>query len=172
MDDKQQRGVSHIGKWMISLAWVGALALLTVLFTNVLDYKRNPNQNVSTRFDGQAKEVVLQSSRFGHYIVTGKINDTPVEFLVDTGASFVSVPEKIAKRLRLKKGLAYRTQTAAGSVTVYETQLEQVSIGDITLYDVKASINPHNNDDEILLGMSFLRRLEVTHKDGQLTIRQ
>lgn len=168
----QHEGTTRIGKAMFILAWVAVLALLMLLFTNVLDKKRNPNQNVATNYDGQVKEIVLQSSRYGHYIASGKINNSPVVFLVDTGASFVSVPEKIAKKLNLKKGLSYQTQTAAGVVTVYETRLDEVSIGDIKLYDVKASINPHNPDDEILLGMSFLRRLEVTHKDGQLTIRQ
>ena len=172
MDDEQQLGVTRIGRWMIFLSWVALIGLFTVLFTEVLDHKRNPNQSIATRYDGEAKEVVLQSSSFGHYLASGKINNAPVEFLIDTGASFVSVPQKIASRLKLKKGLAYRTSTAAGTVTVYETILDEVSIGDITLYDVKASINPHTLDNEILLGMSFLRRLEVTHKDGQLTMRQ
>ena len=157
---------------MFALAWIAALGLFTLLFTDVLERKRNPNQDVATQYDGQAKEVVLKSSSYGHYIVTGKINSKPVEFLVDTGASFVSVPEKVAKELKLKKGSAYQTHTAAGVVTVYATKLEEVSIGDIKLQNVAASINPHNPDNEVLLGMSFLRRLEVTHKDGQLTIRQ
>ena len=168
----EKTGVTRAGKWMISLAWVSAIILFTLLFSNALDYKRNPNQNVETQLVGGTKEVVLKSSMHGHYVATGKINETPVEFLVDTGASFVSVPAKLAEKLKLKKGLSYQTQTAAGVVTVYETRLDEVSIGDIKLHDVKASINPHNPDDEILLGMSFLRRLEVTHKDGQLTIRQ
>ena len=168
----QHEGTTRIGKAMFIFAWMAVLALLMLLFTNVLDKKRNPNQNVTTRYDGQVKEVVLQSSRYGHYIASGHINNKPVVFLVDTGASFVSVPAKLAEKLKLKKGLSYQTHTAAGVVTVYETRLDEVSIGDIKLYDVKASINPHNPDDEILLGMSFLRRLEVIHKDGQLTIRQ
>ena len=93
-------------------------------------------------------------------------------FIVDTGASYVSIPEKIADKLKLKKGARYRTSTAAGQVSVYATKLNEVSIGDISLQNVAASINPHNPDGEVLLGMSFLRRLEISHKDGELTIRQ
>ena len=108
--DEQKQGVSRIGRWMIYLAWVGVLGLLTVLFTNVLDYKRNPNQNITTQYDGEVKQVVLKSSRFGHYLARGKINNSSVDFLVDTGASFVSVPEKVANRLKLKKRLCLPDQ--------------------------------------------------------------
>jgi aspartyl protease family protein len=91
---------------------------------------------------------------------------------VDTGASFVSVPERVADRVGLKKGNALTASTANGNITVYSTVLDRISIGDITLYDVKADINPHMDGEEILLGMSFLRNLSVTHKDGKLSIRQ
>ena len=55
---------------------------------------------------------------------------------------------------------------------MYATTLDVVSIGEIKLYDIKADINPHMDGDEILLGMSFLRDLSITHKGDQLTIRQ
>ncbi len=157
---------------MISLAWVSAIILFTLLFSNALDYKRNPNQNVETQLVGGTKEVVLKSSMHGHYVATGKINETPVEFLVDTGASFVSVPGRLANRLKLTKGAAMRSVTANGAITTYATVLDQISLGEITLSQVQASINPQMSGDEVLLGMSFLRRLEVIHKDEQLTIRQ
>lgn len=169
---KKDRGTTRIGKWMIVLAWMAVLGLLTVLFTDVLDRKRNPNQNISTNYIGETKEVVLDSSMHGHYVATGKINNSSVVFLVDTGASFVSVPASLAKKIGLKKGAAMRSVTANGEITTYATELAEVSLGDITVMNVRASINPHMSEDEVLLGMSFLRRLEVTHKDGQLTIRQ
>ncbi len=158
---------------MIVLSWIAAIGLMTVLFTNVLDNKRNPNQNLNTQvLDNGSKEVVLKSSTHGHYIASGKINDEPVVFLVDTGASFVSVPERVANRVGLKKGNALTAMTANGNVTVYTTVLDNISIGDITLYNIKADINPHMDGEEILLGMSFLRNLSVTHEDGKLSIRQ
>lgn len=170
--DEQQENVNRTGKWMFVLAWIVALGLLTMLFTDVLENRFNPNQNVDTKITDGTREVVLKSSTHGHYVASGKINGAPVVFIVDTGASYVSIPEKIANKLKLKKGVRYRTSTAAGQVSVYATELTEVSIGDISLQNVAASINPHNPDDEVLLGMSFLRRLEVSHKDGELTIRQ
>ena len=62
--------------------------------------------------------------------------------------------------------------TANGNITVYSTMLDEVSIGEIKLFDIKANINPHMHGGEILLGMSFLRDLSVTHAGDQLTIRQ
>ncbi len=171
---EQEKDFSHsVGRWMIVLSWVAAIALMTLLFTNILDKKYNPNQNVSTNInhDG-SKQVVLQSSRHGHYIASGKINTQPVVFLVDTGASFVSVPEKVANKVGLKKGHPATVTTANGNITVYTTILDEISIGDIVLYNVRADINPHMQGEEILLGMSFLRNLSVTHEDGMLTIRQ
>ena len=158
---------------MIVLSWVAALGLMTLIFSNVLENKRNPNQQVSTQvLENGSKEVVLESSTHGHYIASGKINQKPVVFLVDTGASFVSVPAGVANRVGLKKGAAQTAMTANGNIKVYSTVLDEISLGDITLYNVRADINPHMDGDEILLGMSFLRGLSVTHENGKLSIRQ
>ena len=72
----------------------------------------------------------------------------------------------------LEKGAPLLVSTANGEVTVYATTLDEVRIGDIKLSDIKADINPHMSGEEILLGMSFLRYLSVTHQSDQLTIRQ
>ena len=171
--DNDNNFTTTAGKWMIVLSWIAVIGLMTLLFTNVLDHKRNPNQNLNTQVLGNgSKEVVLQSSTHGHYVASGKINNKGVVFLVDTGASFVSVPENVAKRVGLIKGSPMTASTANGDITVYATKLNEVSIGDIVLYDVKADINPHMHGEEILLGMSFLRNLSVTHEDGKLSIRQ
>ncbi len=163
----------QLGKGMIIIAWVLVFGMLVWFFGVLEKNKRNPNQNVSTQvLSGGEKEVVLQSGSYGHYIATGKINDIKVTFLVDTGASYVSVPESVAKKIGLKKGREMLVSTANGNVSVYATTLEEISIGEIKLHDIKADINPHMDGNEILLGMSFLRNLSVTHHGDQLTIRQ
>lgn len=162
-----------VGRWMIYAAWLLIFAILVWFFGIVETNKRNPNQQVQTNvLEGGSKEVVLQSSTHGHYIATGKINNKKVTFLVDTGASYVSVPSRVAKKLGLKKGAPLLVTTASGEVTVYATILDSVSIGDITLHNIKADINPHMQGNEVLLGMSFLRHISVIHKGGQLSIRQ
>ncbi len=173
MNKEQQKLNKRVGKSMIFAAWILIFALFIWFFGILETNKRNPNQNVLTHeLEGGRKEVVLQSSTHGHYVATGKINSKEVTFLVDTGASYVSVPEKVARKIGLQKGAPLRVSTANGEVTVYATTLNEVSIGDIVLQDIKADINPHINSNEILLGMSFLRYLSVTHQGDQLTIRQ
>ena len=172
-EQTQENQTRKLGKGMIIAAWVLIFAILIWFFGVLEKNKRNPNQNVSTQvLSTGEKEVVLQSSRYGHYIATGKINNKEVTFLVDTGASYVSVPEKIAKKVGLKKGAEMLVSTANGTVTVYATTLAEVSIGEITLHNIRADINPHMEGNEILLGMSFLRELSVIHQGNQLTIRQ
>ena len=173
MNDRSQQQTKHIGKGMIYAAWILLFGLLVWFFGVLETHKRNPNQNVQTQvLAGGKKEVVLYSSAFGHYVATGKINNKKVTFLVDTGASYVSVPDRVAKKIGLVKGAPMRVSTANGTATVYATTLRSVSVGDITLHNIKADINPHRGTDEILLGMSFLRHLSVTHEGDQLTIRQ
>jgi len=163
----------QLGKGMIIIAWVLIIGILVWFFGVLEKNKRNPNQNVSTQeLASGEKEVVLESSAYGHYIATGKINNAKVTFLVDTGASYVSVPESVAKNVGLEKGAEMLVSTANGTISVYATTLDEVSIGEIRLYNVKADINPHMDGNEILLGMSFLRGLSVTHEGDQLTIRQ
>ena len=172
-EQTQENQTRQIGKVMIFIAWIIIFAMLIWFFGVLEKNKRNPNQNVSTQvLSSGEKEVVLKSGSYGHYVANGKINNIKVTFLVDTGASYVSVPEHVAKKVGLKKGAEMLVSTANGTVSVYATTLDEVSIGEIKLYNIKADINPHMDEDEILLGMSFLRDLSITHKGDQLTIRQ
>jgi len=95
-----------------------------------------------------------------------------VTFLLDTGATAVSVPAGLAKRLGLQAGRPVTAMTANGTVTTYATQLHSVRLGNIERHGVRAHINPGMKGHEVLLGMSFLRDLDFRQQDGQLTIRQ
>jgi len=102
---------------MIFIAWVLIFGMLIWFFGVLEKNKRNPNQNVSTQvLNSGEKEVVLESGSYGHYIATGKINNTKVTFLVDTGASYVSVPEDVANKVGLKKGAEMLVSTANGTI--------------------------------------------------------
>ncbi|MDH3638260.1 MAG: TIGR02281 family clan AA aspartic protease [Gammaproteobacteria bacterium] len=162
-----------LGRAMIYAAWSAVAVLLTWGFSEYLDRVRNPNQTVESRSaaDGIV-EVVLKRNRFGHYVATGSINGEPVEFLVDTGATTVSLPADLADRLHLARGVALPTQTAAGVIRTYATTLNTVQLGPILLTDVPASINPRAQGDAVLLGMAFLKGLEFEQRGDELLIRQ
>ena len=166
--DQQRR----IGKIMVGAMWLLLLGLLTLFFNDFLDKQHNPNQQIATlQRDGQT-QIMLQRNKFGHYVASGMINQQPVVFMLDTGATDISIPENVANRLGLQRGRAVTYRTANGPAINYATKLDSVSLGDITLYNLPASINPNVNHDEILLGMSFLKHLEFSQKGNTLTLRQ
>jgi len=116
--------------------------------------------------------VILKRNRYGHYVTQGEINNHSVTFLLDTGASDISIPDKIARELNLNYGQEQRYQTANGIIIGNLTTLRSVSIGNIKLQNVRASINPKMDNDEILLGMSFLKYIEFTQHGDTLILRQ
>ncbi len=161
------------GKWMMAAAWIIGLLLLTQLFGLWEDHQRNPNQTLEVvkSADGQ-DELVLQRNRFGHYLFTGKINNREVEFLVDTGATVVAIPESMARSLGLPELGTTSVQTANGSTRAIRTVIDQLQLGPFTLREVSATILPGmNGDQEVLLGMSALRHLSFTQQGNQLILR-
>jgi len=158
---------------MIVLMWLALLAMFAVLFDDFLQRQENPNQQVVSRIDSRGlAETRLQRNRYGHYVASGAINGHSVQFLLDTGASDVSVPESVAQRLALARGPAHYASTANGTVRVYATRLDSVRLGEIELRNVRASINPFMDGDDVLLGMSFLKNLELVQRGDTLTLRQ
>ena len=172
MADSDKHGTSRLGKGMTLAAWIIALGLFTLFFENRLDRQRNPNQSVYTRInDSGVHEVILKRNRYGHYVTSGEVNNHAVEFLLDTGASDVAIPARLAEQMGLRRGAPVQYQTANGVVTAYRTTLDSVSIGPILIRDVPASINPGLQDMEILLGMSVLKRIEFTQRGDTLILR-
>lgn len=162
-----------IGRGMLIAGWFIGLALLSLLFSGLIEQQRNPNRNLQsvTGEDG-TRTVTLQRNRYGHYLTSGTINGEEVEFLLDTGASDVSVPHAVAERLGLEPGQPLSYNTANGTITAYLTRISRLALGEIELRDIRASINPHVEGETILLGMSFLRHLEFTQRGDTLIIRQ
>jgi len=167
--DEQRRfgGRMYIGFWILLLVLVG------YLFSDVLDHDRNPNRQAasSVTADG-TREVTLKRSRSGHYHVSGEINGHQVEFMLDTGATDIVVPAALARDIGLRKLDRMRFNTANGVAYGYSTYLDSVRIGNIELRGLQASINPNMNDSIVLLGMSFLKRIDFSQRGDTLILRQ
>lgn len=165
-------GTGRLGLAMLLGMWVVVLVMLTLVFTGVLERRAQPPPlQVQSLKDG-SREVRMRASRGGQYLADGFINDHPVRFLLDTGASDVSVPVDLAERIGLRRGPAATYVTANGRIVAYRTRLDEVRLGSIRLAGVAGSINPAAVGQEVLLGMSFLESLEIRQRDGILTLVQ
>ncbi|MGP7734706.1 retropepsin-like aspartic protease [Oceanimonas sp. AH20CE76] len=158
--------VRRAGRIMWILVWALGLLMLTWYFSHLLDRQHNPNQQVQIL---SANSMVLEQNRYGHYVASGAVNNQPVVFLLDTGATQMAVPRAVAARLELPVGAPLTLGTAAGQVTGYRTHIKSLSLGPFTLYDLSAVIMP-SQSEEILLGMNALRRFELIQRGSQMTI--
>ena len=157
---------------MLFISFAFGLGVLTLFFDSALNSRQNPNRNPeSTLASDGSISVSLQRNPQGHYLVTGYINSARANFLLDTGATDVVISEALAEAAGLERGYPTRAMTANGELTVYSTLIDTVQIGDITLNDVRSSINPAMQGDTVLLGMSALRHIEFTQRGDNLTLR-
>jgi len=160
------------GRIMLILAWGAGLLLATKFFGQWEETQYNPNQAPSSQRGDGYIEVRLAGNGQGHFVANGRIDGQEVRFLLDTGATDVAVPGELAKRLGLKRGAPVGLHTANGRSTGYRTHLDSLQLGDIILRDVRALVAPGMDGDEVLLGMSALKQLEFTQRDGTLVLRQ
>lgn len=162
---------SKMGVWMFAIGFIFAIGLLVAFFSGMLEKRYNPNQDPFSLSTPSGVEVRLKQNRMGHYITAGEINGQAVTFLLDTGATNVSVGERFGQTLGLIPGRQYQVMTANGRVTVSQTNIRELKIGDITLYNVNAHLNPGMGSDKVLLGMSALKQLEWTQRGDTLTLK-
>ncbi len=102
------------------------------------------------------------------YVVLGSINGFPVKFIVDTGATLVSLSGREAKRLGIDYrvvGTPGRSSTASGIEKIYVVNLDKVKVGDIEIRNVRGAVHDGDFPPATLLGMSFLSRLTM-RQDG------
>jgi len=171
--DERQAPGKKLGQGMLIATFALGLGALTLVFDGWLAGEANPNRNpASFQLEGGIREVQLERNRQGHYVANGAINDIPVTFLLDTGATDVAISAEIAERARLETGAAQQAFTANGAVRTYATVVDNLEIGNIRLRDVRASITPSMTGDIILLGMSALQHVEFSQRGSVLTLRQ
>ena len=157
---------------MLIGGWVVFLGLMTLIFGNWEDNKYNPNKSIDGTSTDSEQSITLKRNTFGHYVTYGKINGQRVIFLLDTGATMVAVPEKLANKLRLEQGYSYQVNTANGTANVFSTNIDRLELGPLNMTNIRAAVSPGMNGDEVLLGMSALKQLEFSQIGDELTLIQ
>ena len=143
------------------------LALAGVIYY-LADSIQNPNKIYNL---GNTSSVVLKRGLDGHYRSEALINGRKVNVLVDTGATGVAISQATADLLNLNSINAVRTNTANGDSVGYMVRLDSVQIGGVRAHNVAAMIAP-GLDGDVLLGMSFLGRMDIRLYKGEMTITQ
>ncbi len=160
------------------LTWAGIFLMAMLVYTYRHDLTAVKNRMLGAlipEFGAVATERALQFhvGADGHFHIRARVNDVPIRFLVDTGASHIVLTPRDAKRLGLNRERLVFDKvyaTANGIVRGASIQVDDFRVGDLHLKDVYASVNeaPMN---ESLLGMTFFSRLQrFTVEDGMLTI--
>jgi aspartyl protease family protein len=125
----------------------------------------------TTKSSSDRQSVVLPADGAGHFFSMGQINGISVHFLVDTGATLIALPGGEAARIGIdyRKGKRGLSNTANGTVAVYEIKLDTVKLGEIELNNVDALVIEEGLS-VVLLGMSFLNRVEMQRSGDSMTL--
>lgn len=152
---------------LIVVGWVLLLGVMLWIAVDWSERETHPNRNVVST----AAELVLQRARDGHYYADGEINGRRVKFMLDTGATQIAMSRRLAHELGLALGPALTLQTAAGPVIGYPARLARVRLGEIEMHNLGAVVSEKMSDESVLLGMNFLKRLELVQRGDRLTLR-
>jgi aspartyl protease family protein len=118
-------------------------------------------------------KVTLAADGRGMFFAEGQVNGLPVRFMVDTGATFVSISAREARRLGIDfhRGRPVLMQTANGRVMSYLVTLDRIKVGDIEFSGVEGVVGEQDMP-YALLGMSFLNRLQMQRDGASMTLIQ
>lgn len=112
----------------------------------------------------------IKQDTSGHYFVEGKVNDAALTFVVDTGASVVSLPDNIARSAQINCGERINIQTANGTANACKVVIPKFKFGPFVLSDVAAVIAP--NLGQPLLGMNVLQQFKIAQEHGEMHISE
>ena len=131
-----------------------------------LESIRNENSPIEPQII--AGGVILQRDRTGYFKGTVIINDVPMPFLIDTGASHTTLPMGMANMARLPAGRSIQSQTAGGEVIGQLTRADSLKIGNAELRNIDVVTNQHL--EEVLIGMNTLKHFRMTQTENSLTL--
>ena len=133
------------------------------------------NQSIAGNFKKRERSSLkIYPDSIGMYFVDGSINGQKTRFLVDTGATFVTLSGNKAKRLDIdfRKGIPNTVQTAAAMVQAWVVKLDSVSVGGIRVNNVDATVIAGDQPSDVLLGNSFLEHTQMQKAGAVLELKK
>ena len=149
------------------LLWILIGLTIIVLYSFRYDFYNLKNRIITELFPSKAvmindRQFSVNSSQNGHFYVYLNVNDAPIKFMVDTGASDLVLNAKDAKKVGIdinKLRFSKSYQTANGIILVASTHVKEIEISGLKFYDAPVSVS--NVDMGIsLLGIRFLQKFK------------
>lgn len=157
-------------------AFTGGLLGLPELQEQLAELERAAAVTDQTSGSTGAGTVELRAGQGGHYHTEARINGSRIEVMVDTGATTVALTWEDAQAAGIfirEADFTHRARTANGEAKVAPVTISQITIGDITVHNVRGSVMERNKLTTTLLGMSFLGRLSRAEmRKGTLILEQ
>lgn len=146
--------------------WVGIFLAAITIYSFRTEFNNIKERITVELFPSKAiinsdNSISFRKSADGHFHVQASIHSKKISFLLDTGATDVVLTIDDAKRIGVDiDELEYTSiyNTANGRIYAAPVTVPAITIGNITIYDVRASVN-NSLMDKSLLGMSFLEKL-------------
>jgi aspartyl protease family protein len=165
-NDEAKKAVSPIKTGLIPMMifWCVIMGLLYVGMTHYLKPKQ-----AQVLANG---DLVINRSKDGHFYATGTVNGREARFMVDTGASLVSVSESFARKALIGTGVPATFRTANGDRPGRIVEGLSVSIGPLSVTNIKVGVGLSGSDEsDALLGQSFLSKFDMTMSNNQMVLR-
>ncbi len=164
------KGESHRGVELISASGRGA-----VISVDGVKRKVALNQSIQSEFKtAERSKSRIYPNSAGMYFVDGKINGLSTHFLVDTGATFVTMSGQHAGLVGIdyRKGRRSQAQTATETVVVWQVYLRSITVDGIKLSNVEASVIEGSQPNVVLLGNSFLKHTQIQRKGTVMVLQK
>jgi aspartyl protease family protein len=168
LEERSVRRTALRGAYGVVAFW---LVLMAVLY-GVFSHFEKSRQARFAPYTLASGELVIPRGRDGHFRVPGSVNGHPVQFLVDTGASLVTVSEGFARAAGLRGGVPVTFRTANGELPGRVLREIPVEAGGMSPGTVRVAVGLVGHDDAMaLLGQSFLSRFDIGIRGKEMVLR-
>lgn len=168
-----QRKMLRAGQSFQGVTLVAAHSRTATLEVDGQTLELGVSRHIGTTYE-VAQEQVVKIPRDARlqYQTTATINGLSVQVLVDTGANVVAMNSNQARALGVdfNAGAPGKVQTASGNVNAWLVTLNSVNVGGIRVDNVQASVVDGDFPATILLGMTFLKHVEMQESNGVLSL--
>ena len=165
MSEQSNNQTKQLGSILLVTGWILCIIIIALLYHKSLYCAKTPTISVNQ----SETKVIIPISFDSHYHLQGQINNKTIDFLIDTGASKLSISENLAKKMNLAFGQTIFVATANGNVSGYLTKLPNLIIAAIEFHNVPAIIIP-SMSDEALLGMNILKKFDMSQHEDNLIL--